>query len=186
MSDADRSRWETHYRAAGQVARQPSRFLVAQAALLPHRGRALDVAGGAGRHALWLARRGLDVTICDISESALTLAREAAEREGLRIETVAIDLELAPLPSGPWDAIVSVDYLQRDLFAQLPERLSPGGVLVFTQPTRKNLERHPKPGSSYLLEPGELERLVHGLDVLHYEESWLDDRHEARLIAKKL
>jgi tellurite methyltransferase len=165
--------------------REPSRFLLAQAALLPSGGRALDVAGGAGRHALWLARRGFDVTICDIAPTALTLAREAAQREGLRLETVELDLELAPLPSGPWDVIVSFDYLQRDLFARFPELLAPEGVLIFAQPTRSNLERHPKPGSTFLLEDGELRSLVQGLELLHYEESWLDDRHEARLVARR-
>jgi ubiquinone/menaquinone biosynthesis C-methylase UbiE len=50
--------------------------------LLPRRGRALDVAGGTGRHALWLARRGLDTTLADVPQVALEKAAAAASEEG--------------------------------------------------------------------------------------------------------
>jgi tellurite methyltransferase len=53
------------------------------------------------------------------------------------------------------------------------------------QPTVTNLERHPKPPRSFLLESGELAGLVTGLEVLELEESWSDDGfHEARLVAR--
>lgn len=186
MSDADRDRWEARYRTSGPPAKGPSAFLLSLDALLPRRGRALDVAGGAGRHALWLARRGLSVTLCDISETALALARRAAQAERLALETVAVDLEAVPLPAGPWDVVLSFHYLQRDLFARWPDLLAPGGLLVFVQPTRSNLERFPKPGSSHLLEDGELPSLVQGLEVVRYDEGWLDEgRHEARLVARR-
>lgn len=186
MSDADRARWEERYRTTCPHAREPSPFLQSLDALLPRAGRALDVAGGAGRNAVWLAKRGLAVTVCDISDTALALARDAARAEGLAFETMALDLETAPLPAGPWDVVLSFHYLQRDLFARWPEVLAPGGVLVFAQPTRSNLERHPKPGSSHLLEDGELPGLVQGLEVVRYEEGWLDEgRHEARLVGRR-
>jgi tellurite methyltransferase len=186
MSDADRLRWEARYRAAGPNARAPSEFLLAQADRLPRIGRALDVAGGAGRHALFLARLGLDVTLCDIAETALARARDAAQREGLKIETLALDLETAPLPAGPWNVIVVFDYLQRSLFARWPELLAPGGLLIFSQPTRKNLERHTKPGSRHLLEEGELSGWIRELELCVYDEGWLDEgRHVARVVATK-
>ena len=55
---------------------------------------------GTGRHALWLARRGLDVTLADISGVALEVARAEACREGLVLHTVMRDLEAEPLPTG--------------------------------------------------------------------------------------
>jgi SAM-dependent methyltransferase len=186
MADADRIRWEGRYRERGPIRAEPSPLLVALDEVLPRRGRALDVAGGSGRNALLLARRGLDVTICDISETALGFARGAALAEGLVIQTVALDLETAPLPDGPWDLVLSFQYLQRELFARWPELLAPGGLFVFVQPTRKNLERHPKPGSTFLLDDGELPTLVQGLEVLRHEEGWLDEgRHAAFLVARK-
>lgn len=45
---------------------------------LPPDGRVLDVGGGAGRYAVWLAERGYDVTLLDLSETQVELAREKA------------------------------------------------------------------------------------------------------------
>jgi hypothetical protein len=64
--------------------------------------------------------------------------------------------------------------------------LAPGGLLLFCQATVKNIERHPKPPRGYLIEEGELPRLVQGLDIVRYEEGWLEEgRHEARIVARR-
>lgn len=168
------------------MPREPATVLVGLDRYLPRHGRGLDVAGGAGRHGIWLAERGLDVTIADISARGLALAREEAAAAGVRITTLETDLELAPFPAGPWDLIVSVCYLQRQLFDAYPRALAPGGILAVVQPTKKNLERHDKPPADFLLNDRELPRLVSGLEVLHYEEGWLaDGRHDAVIVARK-
>jgi SAM-dependent methyltransferase len=187
MSDDDRSRWDARWRERGSDPGQPSALVTSVAALLPERGRALDVAGGAGRHALWLARRGLDVTVADISEVALEIVRDAAARAGLPLGTAALDLERDPLPDGPWDMILCVHYLERRLLKAFPRALSPGGVLVVLHPTRSNLSRHEHPSARFLLEDGELPGLLEGgLEVLHYDEGWLAEGwHEALLVARR-
>jgi tellurite methyltransferase len=186
MAGGDRARWDARYRDRGpEHGADPSPVLVALDDLLPRRGYALDVAGGAGRNACWLARRGLDVTIADVSPVGLELARAAAAAAGLTLRLVETDLEIDPLPGGPYDLIVSIDFLCRALFAAFPAALVPGGLLVYSQPTRTNLERHPHPSASLLLEPGELRSLVGDLEVLRYEEGWFGDRHEARVVARK-
>lgn len=191
MSDTDRLRWDARYREEGAIARAPSPFVVSALERWgprpPEGARALDVAGGSGRHALWLARRGLAVTLVDISSVGLDLARDLA-RPGLALGALALDLEQEPLPAGPWDVIVDFHYLQRELFPVFARELAPGGLLVFAQPTRKNLERHPRPGPAHLLDDGELPRLIAGLglEALLLEEGWLDEgRHEARLVARR-
>jgi tellurite methyltransferase len=186
MSAADRQKWDAKYAAAETAPREPSAVLVGLAEYLPSQGRALDIAGGAGRNAIWLAKRGLDVTIADVSPIGLALARERADAVQVIIETIEIDLEQCPLPRGPYDVILSVCYLWRSLFAQYPGSLAPGGVLVVIQPTKKNLERNDKPPVDYLLEEGELPRLAVGLEVVHFVEGWMaDGRHDAVLIARK-
>lgn len=154
--------------------------------VLPRRGRAIDVGGGTGRHALWLARRGLEVTLADVSDVALGIAADAARREGLPLRTLQIDLEAAPLPSGPWDVVVCTYFLHRPLFDAFPAALAPGGWLVFAHATRTNLERNPRPGPTHLLEDGEIRTLVRGLEVVRCEEGWFEEgRHEARLVARR-
>jgi hypothetical protein len=82
--------------------------------------------------------------------------------------------------------VLIVHYLQRDLFPQVIERLSDGGLLAFSIATVRNLERHERPGLPFVLEEGEAPLLVDGLDVVHYAEGWsIEDRHEARLVARK-
>ena len=185
MSDFDRQKWNVKY-AAEEAPREPSAGLVALGRLLPHRGRALDVACGAGRHGIWLAQRGLDVTVADISSVALQLAGQRATERGVTITPLEIDLEQQPFPAGPWDLIVSACYLHRPIFAAYPAALAPGGSLVVIQPTKRNLERHDKPPADFLLDDGELPRLVTGLEIVHYEEGWLaDGRHDAVLVARQ-
>ncbi|WP_145275790.1 class I SAM-dependent methyltransferase [Tautonia plasticadhaerens] len=186
MAEADRIRWDARHREQAGREHGPSPFAVSLDGLLPHRGRALDVAGGTGRHALWLARRGLDVTLADLSGVALEIAAGRADREGLPLRTVTIDLEAGPAPEGPWDLIVCVDFLWRPLLAGLPTALHPGGLLLVAHPTRSNLRRHERPGPRHLLDDGELPGLIRGLEVLHDEEGWTPEgRHEARLVARR-
>jgi SAM-dependent methyltransferase len=181
---ADREKWDARYREEGPEATEPSPFLTSLTEI-PPRGRALDVAGGAGRHAIWLARRGLAVTIVDVSPVGLDLARAAAAAAGVRIETRVLDLEEEGLPPGPWDVIACFYFLSRPLFAELPGALAPGGLLVCALATRSNLERHPRPGPRFLLEDGELPGLARGLEIVRYDEGWFEGRHEARLVARR-
>ncbi len=184
MSEEDRQRWNTRYRAQADTA-QPSGLLRSLADQLPRTGRALDVAGGPGHDALWLARRGLDVTLVDVSDIALEQAAEAARAAGLSLTPRRVDLEAEPLPPGPYALVLCQGFLWRPLFAQFPQVLAPGGLLVFAQPTHRNLQRHPHPSARFLLEDGELPRLLQGLEVLSYTEGWTEDgRHEARLVAR--
>jgi len=185
MSIQDREKWDARY-SEREAPSAPSSFLTGLDALLPRHGRALDVAGGSGRHALWLARRGLTVTLADVSEVALGQASRAAREEGLSLSAVQVDLEAAPLPEGPWDVIVCTYFLYRPLFAAFPAALAPGGWLAVAHATRKNLERNPRPGSAYVLEEHELETLVRGLEIIQLAEGWFEEgRHEARLVARK-
>jgi tellurite methyltransferase len=181
MAAPDRERWNAKYREEEAIA-QPSPFLAALGDRLPARGRALDVAGGSGRNALWLLQRGLEVTIADISE--VGLQRAAAAAPALR--TLQLDLENDPLPSGPWDLILCSRFLHRPLFARFPDLLAPGGLLVIAHPTVANLQKHPRPGRQFLLEDGELPSLAPGLEILLHEEGWFESgRHEAHLLARK-
>jgi tellurite methyltransferase len=165
----------------------PSAFVrVALAPLLGQPGRALDVAGGAGRHAIWLADRGWDVTMVDTSQVAIDIARERAHAAGADLDLIHADLTADGLPTGPWDLILIVHYLQRDLFPRVIEELAQGGLIAFSVATVRNVERHERPALPYVLDEGEAPSLVDGLRIIHYAEGWsIENRHEARLVARK-
>ena len=188
MSDVDRTKWNDRYsrRATRLSLDEPSSFLVSLVDQLPTTGRAIDVAGGTGRNAIWLAKHGLDVTLADISSVGLELAAEYAAAANVEVELLEIDFHAKPVPAGPWDLIVQMNYLARALFTPLLASLAPGGMFIFTQPTLTNLERNDRPPRDFLLVPGELPDLVTGLDIIDYEECWWPEGvHEARLVARR-
>lgn len=187
MARADRERWDARYRSGhAAIGEPPSAFLVAQAALIS--GRVLDVAAGAGRNALFLARRGCVVEAIDISRTGLRLAQAAAAAEGLRLLAVQADLEHFPLRHNRYDAIINIRYLQRSLFPQLQRALRPGGILVFEtflidQQTLGH-PRHPE----FLLQRGELRAAFSQCDILSYEEGLFGEAQPAylaRMVARR-
>lgn len=186
MSDFDRHKWNRKFSDDPDAWTQPSRVVTRLEQYLPTTGTALDVAGGVGRHAIWLASKGLDVTIVDISAVGLAAAARTARQNAIQLQTMERDLEQSSLPKGSWDVVFSHHFLYRPLFPAMVNALANGGRLIVVQPTYHNLLRHEKPPRPFLLESRELLTLASELNVIHYEEGWLEEgRHEAVLIAEK-
>ena len=189
MAGSDRIRWDRRYTQAkeqsDEIASALPDWLGEVDAELPRLGRALDIAAGTGRMSLWLAARGLEVLAVDISPVGLALADQAAAAQGLEIGTLAADLEAQPLPPGPFDLITCFNYRQRDLFPAIHDRLKDGGFFLAEFATVPNLERHAHPSRGYLAEPGELRQDCAPLEIVYYQEGWLNDRASARVLARK-
>jgi SAM-dependent methyltransferase len=165
----------------------PARWLTDHVHLLPPGGRVLDVASGRGRHALWLAARGFDVRAVDRSVDAIAALRVEALRCGVRLEAEPLDLEAdgASLPANTYDAIVVVHYLHRPLFPMLVAALRPGGVMVYETFTVAQARRGKPTNPDFLLEPGELLRLVTPLEVVDWREGEFDERDVASVVARR-
>lgn len=181
---SDRDHWNQRYTERPWPI-DPSPWLVNNAELFTTRGRALDIAGGTGRNAIWLASRGWDVTITDVSDVAIELAAARATSCGVTLTTLEIDLATSDLPGGPWDVIMVFHYLDRALFSGFARLLRPGGLVIGSLATVKNLERNERPPLPYLLDGGELPALIDGLDLTEYDESWEDGHHDARFVARR-
>ncbi len=184
MIKDDRERWNTRFSKA-PWPQEPSPWLLEVTEPLPNTGRAIDVAGGTGGNALWLAEHGWNVTVVDVSDVAIGIAESNAGAIGVAIDTVVMDLTTGPVPSGPWDAILLFHYLHRPLIPGLVDELAPEGLLIGALATVKNLERNARPPLPYLLNEAELPDLLGGLDLLRYEEGWRDNHHEARFVATR-
>ena len=182
---AAESRWDGIYAQADEPG-DPADFVVAAAELLPSgAATAADLAGGLGGTALWLAERGLQTTLVEVSNRALTVAGAEADRRGVELELVRHDLEAGQSLDRTWDVVVVSNFLHRPLLAGMVSLLRPGGLALVRIATVTNLERHERPSRRFLVEPGELADLCRGLDVESYAEDWFNDRHEARLIARR-
>ena len=186
MSDAEH--WDGRWAKADPPG-DPEPWLLRAADRLPTTGRAVDLAGGQGRNALWLVGRGLDVTVVDVSAVGLERARSAAAARDLTLSTLQRDLPAAGPPPGPWDLAVIVRYLDRELLAALPAVLADGGLVAFSQPTVVNLERHEHPREQFLLAEEEMASLVagsDGLEIVELFEGWTPEgTHEAQLLARR-
>lgn len=92
MTKLTRQEWDDRYATTELIwGAEPNQFLVREVADLPA-GKALDLATGEGRNAIWLARRGWDVTGVDFSAVALGKAREIAADLDVSIEWVEADV----------------------------------------------------------------------------------------------
>jgi SAM-dependent methyltransferase len=170
-----------------ESAEPPARWVTDHRHLLPAAGTALDVACGRGRHAVWLAERGLAVQAIDRNADAIAALDQLARRRNLPVQARVLDLESgAPdLARDAFDVIVVVHYLHRPLFPALVAALRPGGLLFYETFTRAQAARGKPTNPAFLLEPGELLQLVAPLDVIAHREGTFDEREVASVIATR-
>jgi tellurite methyltransferase len=195
FSDNERERWNRKYREGPSSGMVPDPFLPHAFSeyilpTFPQGGRALDLAGGAGRHAIWLAKQHWEVTLIDISKEGMEQARQNAGALASHVHFVVDDLtqfkaSQTQLESG-FDLVMAFFYLERKIFSEIVSVLRPGGLLVYKTHTSAQAELVGGPkNADYLLEPGELLRLTSGLRVLHYREQ-IAEKATAELIATKI
>ena len=158
--------WEQHYAQSENRETAPSPLLVQVAEMTPP-GRALDLACGAGRHALYLAGLSWNVIAVDSAKAAIRILRERAAAAGLPVETRAADLEAGEFAIEPdgYDLICDFFYLQRALFPKIREGVRPGGIVA------AEIHLRDEQPHRFVLEPGELRREFAGWKILYYSEA---------------
>lgn len=176
----------------------PASFVRDLAELLPPASTIADIAGGAGRHAMWLAGEGHVATLVDISSVGLASAAEAAGAAGVELETIERDVEADGMPPGrTWDLVLMHYYFDPAVVHAAWRAVRPGGLLAVAQPTVVNLERHERPSRRFLLKVGQVAVVARelssaasasgeGTDVVTCDDGWRDnDRHEGRLVLRR-
>ncbi|RIK05059.1 MAG: class I SAM-dependent methyltransferase [Acidobacteria bacterium] len=139
----DKARWDARYSGDELIwSAEPNQYLVEEAADL-RPGRALDLASGEGRNAIWLARQGWKVTGVDFSDAGMNKARRHSA--GLDIEWVIADLaDYVPEP-GAFDLVI-IFYLhvgvetRRAVIERACRAVASGGTLLIAAHHLENLE----------------------------------------------
>lgn len=181
VSYEDRVRWNERYAHRGSPpvdAAGPAAVFLPYQDVFPTGGHALDVACGQGLGAVWLACRGLDVWGLDVSEVAISQARDLARRSGVekRCQFDTVDLDDG-LPAGPFvDVIFCHRFRDRRLDQAMTERLEPGGLLAITALSQVGATPGP-----FRAAPGELRAAFGDLDVIAAGEG----QGQAWLLARK-
>jgi len=181
-----RPSWDERYRSGDHLDDGPVPLLVdAVKNLSP--GRALDLACGAGRHAIYLDRLGWQVTAVDASAVAIEILRQRAPSLDARIA----DLEKREFEIEPntYDLICNCYYLQRELFPQIRNGVRPGGIALAIIHTVDEAPDVKPMNTEYLLHPGELKSFFPRWTILHdYEGKPADAAHRrvvAEIVARK-
>ena len=153
-------------------------------------GKALDLACGTGRHAIFLAENNWRVTAVDNSAVGIEIARQRAEEKNVEIDFRVADLEKGEFKpeENSYDLICDFYYLQRELFAEMKKGVKAGGIIVSTI----HIYGEGEPEGRFLLREGELKEFFAGFEILHYHETSLTDtdagehhRRTAEIIARK-
>jgi SAM-dependent methyltransferase len=141
----DADDWDARYRSTDLVwSAGPNVFVERVCGPLPV-GRAIDLAAGEGRNAIWLAELGWDVTAIDYSEVAIDKTRQLAERRRVTVDARVADLAVFEPPLGAYD-LVLVAYLQlvdaelTPILGQAAAAVAPGGTFVLVAHDLDNLD----------------------------------------------
>ncbi|MGO8718869.1 MAG: class I SAM-dependent methyltransferase [Acidobacteriaceae bacterium] len=203
MPTIDQQTWNQRYLAGEFGFREPDPFVMEahknylepllRENLAADADAGLDLAGGAGHHALWLAQHGWRMTLADWSEPALQIAKEKAgtTASSLPLEIVqgtALDVVAQFTRQGRRFGFVLVSFfLDRPVLPWLPKILVPGGLLLYRTYTEENEclgnPRGPR-NPEHLLRSQELLETYRGMKILHYNET-VAQKGVAELIAQQ-
>jgi tellurite methyltransferase len=182
---ADQKRWDERFKEKDfALGKEPNPFLRKHIGLL-HKGKALDIAAGEGRNAVFLAQHGFDVDAVDISEKGLKKARQLAREMGVRIHAIQADLDRYPIEEGRYDLIANFYFLRRSLIPRLKRGLRQGGRIIFETYTleHRTLGVEGPKQARYFLKPNELLRLFKNFQILFYREGIFKEEGRRKAVA---
>ncbi len=174
----DQAAWNQRYSGPELVwGAGPNRFVAEELAALPP-GRAIDLATGEGRNAIWLAERGWQVTGVDFAAAGLARAARLAAERGVTVDWVHADL-LGYVPAAGAYDLVLIAYLHlphtslSQVFRTAAKAVAPGGTLLIVGHDRDNITKgHGGPQDpDWLYSPSLVTAELGGLDIRHAEQA---------------
>ena len=189
-SNEPRSHWDLKYEQGLPSLEKPDPFFLTAfdqfvTDSFPNGGTALDLAGGIGRHALWLAKRNWQVTVVDISEVAIRKLDQDAQRLDISLNLLALDAREYAFEPASFDLIVMFYHLDRDICPQALSTLKPGGFLICKSSVCWGAYEGVARANLRPLAKCEILSLFPELPVLYHQERPVRDRGVAEYVGKK-
>jgi tellurite methyltransferase len=182
---ADQRRWDERFQGKEfTFGKRANTFLREHIHLLP-KGRALDLATGEGRNALFLAKHGWEVDAVDISPVGLRRTRNLAKKAGVKIRTIRADLDTFKIKREHYDLIANLYFLNRRLIPRMKRGLKRGGSLIFETYTidQRTLGTGGPKHIRYFLKHNELLERFKDFRVLFYREGIFKEGGKRRAVA---
>ncbi len=189
-SEDDKNRWNKRYNTGEYLyGKEPLKFLKEKLDILI-KGKALVLAMGEGRNAVFLAGNGFDVDGCDVSDKAIEKTSLFAQESGVTLNAFVADLEEYKIPANTYDLITCFYYTQKSLIPQIKEGLKKGGMVMFETYSIDQLKYGkdaPGPKNpAYLLKHNELLDSFRDFRILYYREGEIAEmKSVVSLIAQK-
>jgi 2-polyprenyl-3-methyl-5-hydroxy-6-metoxy-1,4-benzoquinol methylase len=177
--------WDERHDQDCDFTKKPAQFLKENVCRLP-RGKALDVAMGTGRNAIFLAAHGYEVDGIDFSEVAVEKVQSFAQKESLSINAAQADLSSYQIAEETYEVILNFYFLERSLIPQIKKALTPGGMLLFETYTVEQPQYGRPHNPAYLLKPNELLNSFMDLHIIYYHERVETNQAETKAIASLL
>jgi SAM-dependent methyltransferase len=177
--------WDEKYTSACDPAREPSSFLKEHIHSLTQ-GKALDLAMGNGRNALFLAMHGYEVDALDYSKVAVDKVRSFVQKKSLPVHVKQADLTDYQLPENTYDVIINFYFLERTLVPRIKKGLTKGGMLLFETYTTEQSHYGRPHNPDYLLQPNELLHSFIDLHIIYYHERVVKSPQGTKAIASLL
>lgn len=174
MSQQDRQKWDEKYIKKSELLRPREASENIRKFVEKSTGaKALDLACGAGRNTIYLAKHGYEVDALDIAEAALDALAAEAHREEVSalVNAQLADLDTFTPATETYELIIMMNYLDRGLIVRAQEGLKREGLFIVETYMEDEGNEKKDSNAENLLKKGELKTLFDdGFDVLFYEE----------------
>lgn len=195
MSLQDKQKWDAKYLKKSQLLKPRDASENLQDATQHCKGKnALDLACGAGRNSIYLAKQGFSVDATDIAKIAIDALNDDAKKNNLsaKINTNLIDLDTYEIQHNKYDLIVMANFLNRELIKKAQIALKKDGIL-FVETYMINSENEKmKSDLNNLLQSNELKLILNNsFEILYYDEFKNEDyeiykMQKQVIVAKKI
>ncbi len=187
LSQDKKAKWDKLYSSSQFIyGKAPAKFLSQSYHFIPFGSSVLDLGMGEGRNAVFLAKKGYQVTGVDISTIAVKKAQLLAKEFGVKIKTIVGNLNTYDFPENSFESIICFYYVDRKMIEKIKKWLKPNGVLIYEGFTLKQRElEEKKDPEEYYLKNAELLKMFEGFKILKFEEPEHLKKHRSSIIVKK-
>jgi len=177
-------KWDKRYRKGKHSSSTSSKFISEWIEKIPN-GKALDVACGAGRNSMYLAKNGYDVYAIDFSEEAIDKGKKRSKEANVKIKWINEDIFTYNFPTNEYELVLISYFHPKNKLEEIKKAVKSNGFFLYEHHivTDKDVEKGPSV-DELRYEKGEMKKLFSDFKIHHYEEKIEGDVDERKAVAR--